>query len=725
MLETQYTKSPTSNSGERSAPRPKILIVDDRPENHRSIERVLAQAGAQIYNALDGNEALSLTLRHHFAVVLLDVMMPVMDGFETAALMRINDDSKTTPIIFITAADYSVDFEFKGYELGAVDYLFKPIQPHSLASKVKVFIELERQRYQLKQSLEDIQRLENRNKLLLNSIGEGIIGLNDQGEITFINPATEKLLDQSERGLLGNSILSVMYAGDSDANEVSWTDTEIFRACSRGEPHHEEIGVFWHRAERLFPVEFTATPLEDDGKFIGVVIAFQDITQRRKTEEQLAHLAQYDSLTGLYNRYAFTSMLQQGIARASRSGQPLALLFLDLDQFKQVNDNLGHEIGDCLLQEVAQRLSSCVRDGDVISRFGGDEFTIILESFNCRSAHNAAIVCDKLLSILSDPFRIRGNSIRIAASIGIGIFPQSADSAEALMRCADLAMYRAKKLGRNTYQFFTDEMQQEAQETLEMESRIRNAIEHYEFELFYQPKIDIETETVVGAEALLRWRDEKGHFISPELFVPKLEEMGLIEKVGAWVLEAACQQIRDWQGGGLPADFKLAVNLSVRQLTESGVAGTLKGLLDRFGLAGTRLELEITESIMLMDSAAMIDELRAIHDLGVDLSVDDFGTGYSSLGYLHALPLNALKIDKSFTLKVNQDEDTQKIVHAIVSLARSLNLHVTAEGVETRPQLEFMKKIGCHTVQGFLFSPAIPASDFTQLIQQGSRSANH
>jgi diguanylate cyclase (GGDEF)-like protein/PAS domain S-box-containing protein len=689
----------------------KVLVVDDLPENHRALKKILDCVDAEIFNATNGQEALSLTLRHQFAVVLLDVMMPVMDGFETASLMRINEDTKNVPIIFITAADKNEEFEFKGYELGAVDYLFKPIQPNTLASKVKVFIELEQQRQRIKSSLDDIKRLENRNSLLLNSIGEGVIGLDVEGNITFTNPAALDLIGATEPTLLGRHILDTLHLAEATTENLpqKWQLTPFYLACSNGENFHEPLGIFQNQEKELFPVEYNATPIHDNGKFIGIVIAFQDITERKKIEEQLARLAQYDCLTGLINRYSFGKALQQFVSRASRSQNELALLFIDLDQFKLVNDNLGHDTGDFLLQEVAQRISACIRQGDVLGRFGGDEFTLILETYNDKMSQNAAIVAGNIISSLAKPFHIRGNEITIGASIGIAVYTKNGASAESLMRCADIAMYRAKECGRNNYQFFTEEMQLQSKSAMALASKLREAVEKERFMLYYQPKIHSPSRRICGVEALLRWQDELGRFISPEVFVPKLEEMGLIDVVGKWVIEGACRQAQEWHVADNEAKFTIAINLSMRQLLDPNIPQIIASALEKYQLSGEQIEVEITESMMMQNPRASIERLRAIHDLGVAIAIDDFGTGYSSLSYLQNLPIDALKIDKSFVHALNHNTNTEKIIRAIVALAHNLGLEVIAEGVETQGQLDFLDSIGCDIIQGYYFSPAVAA----------------
>jgi len=683
---------------------PKVLVVDDLKENHRVFNNILSDLNTEIVSASSGEEAVSLALRHQFAVILLDVMMPGMDGYETANLIRINEETKFTPIIFVTAMEPNAEYEDRGYAAGAVDYLFKPIKPQILVGKVNVFLELERQRHKIRQTLEDIQWLETRNELLLRSVGEGILGLDKHGAVTFSNPAAQRLLGYDENSLEHLNVMDIMCLSNTELHHQKWADTEVYRNCERGLGHHENIGVFWNKQKSLFPVEYLATPIREPGKqaFIGVVIAFQDVTERKKTEDRLAQLAQLDTLTGLYNRYAFRKQLIQSLARGVRHHSQVALLFIDLDKFKQVNDNLGHEAGDLLLQECANRLLACVREGDIISRIGGDEFTVILEDID--NPRNAAVVARKIISTFAQPIEISGSQVYIGASIGIATYPESATDADKLLRCSDIAMYKAKEAGRNGYQFFTGLMQKEVSGELALENSLRAALENDEFFLVYQPKVESKTGKVVGLEALSRWKTASGEYIPPDVFIRKAEEMGLIEQLGEQVLMGSCKQMCDWQRTGYFTQGEtLAVNLSMRQLKSPDLIPMIQSTLDESGIAPSQLELEITESMMMQEPENIIQILHAVHRMGIQLAIDDFGTGYSSLSHLRQLPIDCLKIDKSFVQAITEPSG-DAIVKAIISLGKNLGLKITAEGAETKEQVEFLTAEGADMIQGYYFS---------------------
>jgi diguanylate cyclase (GGDEF)-like protein/PAS domain S-box-containing protein len=437
--------------------------------------------------------------------------------------------------------------------------------------------------------------------------------------------------------------------------------------------------------------------------------------ERHQAEIRLRLLAHYDPLTRLPNRDLFRDRLHQAMVHAERNRSLMAVMFLDLDRFKTVNDTLGHDAGDFLLREVSGRLQRCVREDDTVARLGGDEFTVILERL--AKPEDAAIVAGKIVDAVAPPILLSGQEAFVTPSIGITIYPLDSDNAENLLKNADTAMYRAKAEGGNGYRFFTPDMNALAADRLEMESGLRRALEREEFQVYYQPKFDLHSQTIVGAEALLRWRHPEKGLISPGEFIPILEETGLIEPVGIWVMEDVCTQICSWQKAGLPF-LTVAVNLSGRQLQRNNLAATIGRILEETGLDPKYLELEVTESMLMHDPKYAVDMLMAIRAKGVvHIDVDDFGTGYSSLSYLKRFPIDALKLDKSFVDSLPHDEDDIAISRAVIALAHNLKLQVIAEGVENSGQLEFLRQHGCDVIQGYIISPPIPADNFAQLVQ--------
>lgn len=454
----------------------------------------------------------------------------------------------------------------------------------------------------------------------------------------------------------------------------------------------------------------------------------QDITERKAVEEKLHYLAMYDTLTGLPNRQLFHEQLARAIARCKRSQQHLAVMFIDLDRFKRINDTLGHAVGDMLLQEVSARLGQCVRasdalaraadadDGTSVARLAGDEFTAMLDGL--AHPQDAARVANRILAELARPFMLNGEEVVVTSSVGIAVYPGDGEQAEILLQHADVAMYQAKQQGKNTYQFFAGEMNSAAVERLKMESELRHALERGELLLHYQPKIDVSSGRITGVEALMRWQHPERGLVPPGKFIPVAEETGLIVAMGEWVLEEACRQKKAWRDAGLPA-LDMAINLASPSFRKPDLVERVAATLSRYDVPPAELCLEATESILMRDADVTMGTLNRLNELGVRLSIDDFGTGYSSLSYLRRFPIHQLKVDRSFVNEVTESADDAAIVAAIVSLARSLNLEVVAEGVETAEQVQCLARQGCGTMQGFYFSKPLAVADLTRLLQTG------
>ena len=444
---------------------------------------------------------------------------------------------------------------------------------------------------------------------------------------------------------------------------------------------------------------------------------FTDITDRKRAEGRIHHLAYFDALTGLPNRAQFSRLSDQALMASKRKEGFGAVLFIDLNRFKPINDTLGHVVGDKVLQETANRLRACLRGADVVCRLGGDEFAVGL--FEIANREHAANVAQKLLATLDDPIVIAGRELKLGAAIGISVYPDDGMDTETLLRQADIAMYRAKQTGPDGLAFFSEDMNQRAADRLNLEAGLRRAIDRDELLLYYQPKVNIGSGAIIGAEALVRWRHPERGLVPPAEFVPVAEESGLIVHVSNWVLEAACKQIRQWADAGLPA-MHIAVNLSVRDFS-SGLPARVQELLERHGIGAEWLELEITEGMLMHHTATVIAMMDEITALGVSLSLDDFGTGYSSLSYLKRFPIDTLKIDRSFVIGIPGDTDDCAIAGAIVGMSKQLKHNVIAEGVETAEQLTFLKSLGCDEIQGYLFSPPVPAETFAAMVRDGKR----
>ncbi len=461
--------------------------------------------------------------------------------------------------------------------------------------------------------------------------------------------------------------------------------------------------------------------LDTDGTLLGYVGACHDVHAEKQLQEQLRYIGQYDPLTGLPNQTLLEDRLRQALANARRSKKQIVLLFTDLDCFKIVNDSLGYKVGDRLLQQVAQRLKHCLREGDTLSRRGGDEFLVILSDL--KHVEDAAHVAEKLLQSLAGPYTIDGIDLHISASIGISIYPDDGQDAETLLRNADTAMYFAKQNGRNRYQFFTPEMNSRAYEYLMMQNHLRRALERGEFELNYQPQVELRKGAIVGVEALLRWRHPESGMIAPSQFIPIAEECGLIVPIGEWVMHEACRQGRLWQEAGLPP-LTIAINLSAVQFHKEDILKTIEQACRENRLDPSRLELELTEGTVMQNAEDAIMILRELKAMGIKLSIDDFGTGYSSLSYLKRFPIDRLKVDQSFVRDITSNEDDAEITRAIIGMAHGLGLKVIAEGVEHEDQLKFLRWQKCDDMQGYYFSRPLQAGAFEDLLASGRTLKN-
>jgi diguanylate cyclase (GGDEF)-like protein/PAS domain S-box-containing protein len=531
----------------------------------------------------------------------------------------------------------------------------------------------------------------------------------DANPIIYVNPAFERITGYPLAEAAGRSMHFLL---GNDQEQLSFM--EISAALHE---HREGSAVLrcYRRDGTLFWNELTVSPVKDDvGRVANFVWVITDVTEREQHEELLEYQANHDALTGLPNRNLLADRITQALANARRYGQRLAVLFIDLDNFKFVNDSLGHALGDRMLVILADRLQKSIRSADTVARYGGDEFVIVI---SCLDRDDDAVtVANNVQAQISQPLTIDGYEFGITCSIGISLFPKDGDSVETLLKNADAAMYRAKEQSRNTFQFYTSEMNDRVVERMLLERHLRHALEQDEFEVHYQPQVDLATGRVCGVEALLRWRNPELGMVSPGRFIPLAEETGLIVPIGEWVLRTCCRQNKLWQNAGLP-HLPISVNLSARQLQKRELCRIIEETLLETGLEPHYLELELVESMVTRDvegAAAIMKELKG---LGVQLAMDDFGTGYSSLSYLKRFPFDRLKIDLSFVRDIITDPESAAIARAIIAMAHNLNLRAIAEGVETREQLEYLRQHGCDEIQGFYVSRPLNAADLEALFR--------
>lgn len=537
---------------------------------------------------------------------------------------------------------------------------------------------------------------------------EGVLITDTDVNIVAVNKAFTEITGYSEAEVLGKNP-RILKSGRHDRTFYSnmWS-----LLLQRGEWKGEISGR--RKNGEVFPKWQTITGIhDDDGNLTHYVSVFSDISHIKESEEQLHHLAHHDSLTGLPNRLLLNARLEHSLQHAGREGCSVAVMFLDLDHFKKINDSFGHPVGDQLLQMVAGRLLQSVRKDDTVARLGGDEMTVILGSLD--DPNYAATAAKNILERLVKPFQLKGQDVFVSASIGISVYPQDGKDPTTLLKNADTAMYMAKNEGRNRYHFYSQELTQKACETLTLESQLHRALERDELLLHYQPQISLHDGSIVGVEALLRWQHPEIGMVSPDRFIPIAEENGLIEPIGKWVLQTACSQAKAWQDQGL-ARVRMSVNLSGKQLAQASIVDEVREVLETTGLPPSILELELTESSVMNRAGQAANTLDALRALGTTIAIDDFGTGYSSLAYLKRFPVDRLKIDRSFVRDIPQDANDVALAKAIIALAHSLNLNVVAEGVETEEQRQLLKAIGCEEMQGFLFSAPRVASDLVDLL---------
>ncbi|WP_313168561.1 sensor domain-containing protein [Massilia oculi] len=533
---------------------------------------------------------------------------------------------------------------------------------------------------------------------VLEHIADGVMVLDVHGRIVATNPAFTRITGYAEHEALGraSSLSSHDEAGtrnDPALHQELWRELgasgfwrgEIWDTRKGGDPYLEALTVSAVR--------------DDDGATTHYVCVFSDITRERESQVQLDHLAHHDALTALPNRLLYHDRLRHAMARAERDGEQLAVMFIDLDRFKNVNDTLGHHVGDELLKQAALALSRCLREGDTLARLGGDEFIVLLEDVD--GVHGATRVADKLMAMFEQPFDVSGYELFVTGSVGISLYPRDGNDMHILIRNADVAMYQAKARGRNGYQFYAPAMSGDGDLRLRMEALLRRAIDKHEIYLAYQPQVEIDSGRLVGVEALLRWNSPELGEVAPSRFIPLAEDTGFIGQLGQWVLQEACRQMVAWEADGLAVP-KIAVNLSVRQFERGGMAAAVAAVLQGSGLAPQRLQLEVTESV-IMNTGDALQYVNDLHAIGVCLAIDDFGTGYSSLAYLKQLPVQTLKIDRSFIKDIPQDPDDEAIAIAIIQLGKSMNLSVIAEGVEREDQAAFLLRHGCNLAQGYLY----------------------
>jgi diguanylate cyclase (GGDEF)-like protein/PAS domain S-box-containing protein len=695
-----------------------ILLLQDDPVNANAVRDALINSSDGSFGVIwlrhccDAVDRLAGKKQHaqstaQHAAILVDLFLPDSTGIET--FDRLFQAAPQIPILILTAAQ-DEDIAKLAVQRGAHEYLLKDrLDAYLLPKAVGSMIERAA-------NTEALFEAKERAQVTLNSIGDAVMSTDLAGNVTYLNIVAERLTGWSWQEAAGHPFQEVFRIIDSATRE------EARNPIAFAVRENKTVGltpncVLIRRDGVESPIEDSAAPIHDrHGRVTGAVIVFHDVSVARATTLTMSYLAQHDSLTDLPNRALLNDRLTEAMSLARRHQRRLAVLFLDVDRFKHINDSLGHMIGDRLLRSIAQRLLRCVRASDTVSRQGGDEFVILLSEV--ALAQDAAVCADKILEVVRSPHRIEQHDLHVTASVGIVTYPDDGTDADTLMKHADFAMYQAKEHGRDNRQFFKRDLNIRAVERQSLESGLRHALEREEFMLHYQPKLNLETGAIVGVEALIRWLHPERGLVSPTDFIPIAEESGLIVPIGRWVLAEACRQAQAWQDIGL-APIRVGINISAVELRANDFVEFVNMVLATTRLESRILELELTETFLMQDSTSTSAVLHALKDIGLHLALDDFGTGYSSLNHLKRFPIDTLKIDRSFVHGITTNSDDASIVGAVISMGSHLHMRVIAEGVETEEQLEFLRDHKCPFGQGYYFSRPVAAEECTQLLLHG------
>lgn len=707
-----------------------VLIVDDRPTNQSIFAKLASSLGPEIHVQTYGDprEALRWLDDHTPDLIIVDYSMPHMNGAEFTREVRKRPLASDLPIIVITAYN-DRDFRLSALEAGATDFLQSPIDRREFRSRARNLLALRHQQLSIKSRAALLeQQLERTHhnvpaligsdvdvfSQLLGAIPVMVSATDREGRCLFVNAHQAAVSNTTPAALVGTDI-SVMFGEERAKRDRQMN--EMVLSAGRALPAYED--VIEHDGIRLVYLTHKAPLRDAQNNIVGVLTSAVDISGRKLAEEHLNHIARHDVLTGLPNRILFRERLQAEIEKGRHSGKCIAVFLLDIDRFKMINDTRGHLAGDNLLAAIATRINMIVGEGDCAARLGGDEFAIIQTGLD--SAVDAARRAEEILRALAQPFALENHSMVLTASLGISLAPDDSSLPDDLLRIADLAMYKAKEAGGNTFRFFMPEMNQQAQQIATLEADLHAAIEHQQFDLHFQPIFSAKSHKIAGAEALIRWNHPEKGLLSPGDFLKLAEETGLIIPIGTWVLKQACQQLVAWRKAGIDIP-QISVNLSPLQFQRQDVYQLAKQVLDETGLDPSSLELEIVESVVVRNREAVAHTLARLRNLGVRIAIDDFGTGYSSLQYLRDLPVDSLKIDRTFVSGLPFSPKDTAIVHAITSLGRDLGMTVIAEGVETEAQELLLQTMGCDRLQGYYLSVPRPRAEFEQLVRDRAAS---
>jgi diguanylate cyclase (GGDEF)-like protein/PAS domain S-box-containing protein len=696
--------------------KPRLLLVDDEPRLLSSLYELLRPFNYNMVTASTGAEALAELGKVRFDLILLDLRLPDMSGHQ---VMDFINERGIDGDVIVMSGEVGIDAAIGALKRGAYDYLRKPYSREELLKTVGNALQKRRLAVANARIATQLENSEKLYRYLVDSSPDLIYTLNHEGKFTFVNDRAYQLLGFAREELLGQHYSILVHDEDQERARYAFNERRVDERASR----NVELRLKCHGAtngDRTFNTTLMTISLNavgmhlpDEGvsrlEFFGTYGVARDITDRKRAEEVISYQAYHDILTDLPNRMLFKDRLGLAVIQAKRKVTELAVMFIDLDRFKLVNDTLGHVKGDELLQQTALRLKECLRKGDTLARQGGDEFTIVLPEL--RDRDDAKAIAEKFLEALQAPFDLDGHEVHISASIGIAIYPGDGESIDELLRHADIAMYQVKALGKNGHSFYHDSMLDVSHQKIALEHSLRRALEHNELEMYYQPQIDVITGRIVGAEGLMRWNHPTRGLLTAGEFLPFAEENGLMLPISDWMLGALCRDMLMWNAAGGQA-IRLSLNLSPQYLDRGDFFEKMRGALVRYNISPDQIEVEITENICIRNPQYAIDQLNKLCQLGVSVAIDDFGTGYSSLSYLHRFPIHTIKIDQSFVKEIKEEQGHYPVILAIISIARGLGLTLIAEGVETDVQARYLKANGCLTMQGYLYHRPISLTDF-------------
>ncbi|QBE64192.1 EAL domain-containing response regulator [Pseudoduganella lutea] len=712
---------------------PRLLLVDDEPRLLSSLHDLLRDRGYRLLTATSGREALAHLDAMRFDLVLLDLRLPDIGGHDIMDMIKARGYDCD---VIVMSGEVGIDAAIGALKRGAYDYLRKPYSREELLKTVDNALQKRRLAVDNQRIAGKLATSEKMYRYLVDSSPDIIYTLDHQGRFTFVNDRAFQLLGFTREELIGRHYSFVVHDEDLDRARYVFNERRVDERASRNVELRLKCNTAHGAAngERTFNNTLMTISLNAIGmhvpdggagirhgrEFFGTYGVARDITDRKRAEEMISYQAYHDILTDLPNRMLFKDRLGLAVIQARRKLTELAVMFIDLDRFKLVNDTLGHVKGDELLQQAAKRLKGCLRRGDTLARQGGDEFTIVLPELRDRT--DAKAVAEKFLDALQKPFDLDGHVVHISASIGIAIYPNDGETIDELLRHADIAMYQVKALGKNGHSFYDPSMLDMSRQKIALERALRRALENGELEMYYQPQVDVTTGRIVGAEGLMRWNHPERGLLSAGEFLPFAEENGLMLPLSDWMLDALCRDLLAWNMAGGDA-LRLSLNLSPQYLDRGDFFEKMRGALTRYGISPAQIEVEITENICIRNPQYAIEQLNKLCQLGVSVAIDDFGTGYSSLAYLHRFPIHTIKIDQSFVKEIHDEAGHYPVILAIISIARGLGLHLVAEGVETDVQARYLQANGCATMQGYLYYRPVSLDSFLDVLAAQQRLA--